>query len=273
MVSYSILLSLFLCPISSSIKIFDFVSSVDSSLNYVSLDSSVSLPSKFTFCGSFKQKSVRETGFFTIYGEDRRPWISISLWRKKTEISIWLSIWDKWIKIGAVRIFTLNFWNHLCLMGDTNSGHIAIAYNELFFEIKNQNFNKHPPTQLKGKLVIGTVEDPTAKGPRQFEGMVANVKLLNNIQNTGQLKIKIKNLCEEEIKSFATLFWTKSGNVKEYEEDAWKICNGNQTYTIAVDARLEFQESLKKCLHLWSGNMLYVRPEKCTRARSQTLNS
>ena len=66
----------------NSLKIFTFKSSSDSNLSVVELENAGTrkLPESFKFCASHKETTIEGVSFFTLYGDDDKPWLTLSIW-------------------------------------------------------------------------------------------------------------------------------------------------------------------------------------------------
>ena len=110
-------------------RVFSFDSSSDQSISYATVKSPVRLPETFTMCSSFKESSISGSSFFTIYGEDGGPWLTLSNWVTGNKITSWLRIRTVWIKVGIMKPYLINFWIYVCIHVNTKSGDLSLSFN------------------------------------------------------------------------------------------------------------------------------------------------
>ena len=138
-----------------SIKILTFSRSGDGIISQASLKDKESKDDEqympFGFCGSFKESFVDGKSFFTLYGEDEKPFLGFSVWPGSQEDNLvtWLRIRQVWRRVGDADMFWLNFWTHVCLV-----------VNVRFKEIKVSVNGQEPVSIPIGDLMIQAPKDP-----------------------------------------------------------------------------------------------------------------
>ena len=246
-----ILLITLLVPI-HPLKVFEFDSSQNSAFSKASLESSFSLSEGFTMCGSFKQKTVTNQGFLTVYGGDEKPFLSISSWYAKGEIIVWLYVTGTWKLIAQLEAYWITLWSHICITLYLTKGEVDVFLND-FRPVTLTDFNlkKNIPKDLKGNLFIGIADDTS--GLRQFEGKVANLVLIDEKED---IQSMVKNLCDSHSQDGKTILsWNFTGNIEQYNSQSWEVCNQNKTYIVANGAGMNFEDAFRTCSRIWSGVM------------------
>jgi len=122
-----ILLMTLLVPI-HPLKVFEFESSQNSPFTKASLESSFSPSEDFIICGSFKQKTVTNLGFLTVYGGDEEPFLSISSWYDKGKILVWLYVTGTWKLIAQLEAYWITLWSHICITLYLTKGEVDVFF-------------------------------------------------------------------------------------------------------------------------------------------------
>ena len=214
------------------------------------------LPEIFTLCSSIKETSVDGSSFFTIYGEDGKHWLSLSIWVTQKKITMWVKVSTVFKKIKLIQTFMMNFWIHVCIFVDVNSGDLSISLNgEQPISFKFPELKMQRPKTLENKIFLGLSKNQESQGQLQFIGSIANVNVFASKDATDIINLS-ENLCDQmgDIINPQTE-WVNVGLVKENEEENWEICNKNQTYRVAIPAKMNWNEALKICNKLGSGNV------------------
>ena len=245
-------LVLFLLHPGSSSKSFIFESSLHENINHIILKTSIILPKTFTACVSYKETRIDKEGSFTIYGESNTPWISLSTWDYANEIAMWLIIGSEWLKVRTIPSHWINFWTHVCINVDTQSGNISLSINgEQPLLFKSTEIEKEKPSNLKGKLYIGLCTD-RLNGERQFFGEVSNINIFSTHQsNVSTMSSNLCTLVGDIVNSES--MWDVQGQVLSRYQENWAVCDNNKTYTVAITARLNWNEANKACNKLGGG--------------------
>ena len=221
-------------------------------IGVATLDTKLEVTQSFTFCGSFRQRTITDKGFLSIYGKDEKIWLSLSFWTYGSgEIKMWFFLLGDWHYIAPLEIYTLSIWNHICIEVDTNKREILVILNGLPVILRNTSLGINTPEDLRGKVKIGFTEDEN--GLRPYEGKVANLILIND--KIPSLENIADNLCEYADNNDKDLSWNVTGNVKLISEEDLEICNKNETYVLAIKAQMAFDGALKTCLNKLSGDM------------------
>ena len=245
-------------PFIHLIKIFTFHPGKDNSISYAAIKYPTHLPPVFTLCSSFKETYINGNSFFTIYGEDGKSWLTLSNWATNKKITIWLRVISTWKKVSAMETYWMNFWIHVCIYVDSKSGILSISMNgEQTILFKTPELQDQAPNSLQNKLIIG-VSDSKFKGStgkKQFDGKVANLKIFSE-KTPEDIRAMSSNLCKQvgDIIDSHTI-WRIFGSVKEEDEENWRICNKNNTYRVAIPAKMNWNEAMKVCTKLGTGNL------------------
>ena len=258
-VNMNFFILLFFLRATHAIKIFTFESWDGSggNLSYAALENPTSLPPVFTLCSSFKESFIAGKSFFTLYGQDNKPWVTLSNWVTGNKITIWLRVTTIWTKIGVIETYWINFWIHVCIHINTKSGDISLSLNgEQPFVSNIPELGEQRPNNLQNKLFLG-ISDNGEDGQEQFKGKVANIKIFSDNEKAYEdIQLISSNLCAQEgdVLNYHTK-WEIFGHVEETEEESWKICNRNKTYRVAIPAKMNWNEAIKVCRKLGAGNL------------------
>ena len=153
-----ILLFLFFFKAIICTKVLIFRRSGDGNISQASLKDSLSQDKEpfmpFGFCGSFKESSVNGESFFTIYGEDEKPFLGFSVWPggQGDKLVTWLRIRQVWRRVGDADLSWLNFWTHVCLIVNVISKEIKVSVN-----------GQEPASMIVGDLMIQAPKDPKGR--------------------------------------------------------------------------------------------------------------
>ena len=115
-----LILFLSFLPVGYFIKLFSFESTVDTNQSYATIKFPTNLPKVFTLCSSFKETFIDGTSFFTIYGENNEPWLTLSNWVTQNKITLWLRINTRYVKVGVIQNYWMNFWINMCIYAIQN---------------------------------------------------------------------------------------------------------------------------------------------------------
>ena len=232
-----------------------FRSALGTNISYEILKTSTLLPQIFTICASFKENEVNKRSFFTIYGELNKPWMTLSNWRGDNTIIMWLKINTVFSEVGDFPLHWMNFWNHVCISADTESGNISIFLNEdPPISIRATNMNQERPQNIQGKLYIGLSESERGV-PKQFHGQVANFNIFS-VNESESIRNIATNPCQHigDIVNMTTM-WDRVGVVEETNEENWKICNKNLTYSVPIPTKMNWNTAFRVCNKLGNGNI------------------
>ena len=243
-----------------AINILVFDTSSNTKIAYKHVETSTPLPPIFTLCASFKQNMVEETSFFTLFGESSKPWMTLSLWSTETsnDIRMWLRVNIKWYQIGVIPLHWLNFWIHVCFHADTISGKISFSLNgEPSSSFKAPELIQEVPNNLKDKLYVGLSRISGEKEPTQFHGQISNFNIFAEVQI---IEIMSGNPCKY---NGDVLNWNdvlgQDGQVEVKNEKAWKICNNDESYTVAISERISWSDAESLCRKLGGGGITEAR--------------
>ena len=97
---------------------------------------------------------------------------------------------------------------------------------------------------------------------RQFRGKVANFNIfsVNHSKSVGDISSSPCKYVGDIVSQNST--WDEVGMVKEEDEEEWKICNSNRTYTVAISARMNWNKARTLCGKLGGGNITEVKNER-----------
>ena len=257
MLLVKVLLFLFVCNKTYTGKVFTFDSSTPEDLSYAALASPViSLPSIWILCTSHLETTIDNLSYFTIYGEDGKPWLTLSIWDSDGGIYLWARITTTWIRVYKLQRSWLNFWIHICTKVDVKSGILLLSINgEPTTMLDAQSLKNQTPQNLSENMVLG-LSHLDESGQQQFSGSITNVNVWKGNEST-DIQILSNSLCLQH----ADLInpdskWRIAGNVNvENSEKHRKICDKNKTYQIAIPAPIDWTDAMKLCKNLGSGNM------------------
>ena len=244
------------------IKYFTFEPYTNGTLSYATLQGppNSKLPDSFVLCTSHLETSIDGSSFITVVGDDGQPWLSLSIWSDRGYPVLWLKKWKIWFEIMNIEEFWLNFWIHICMKVNNESGDIVIYVNgESPISTNVVDLRIQKPDIITGKLLLGLSDQGRPGDPKQFVGSVTNVKLFEDNGTTNIQKIT-KDLCVQhgEIVT-ANSTWFKQGPVKESTADIWEVCYEQLTYRVAIPVPTDFIEGLEICTKLGSGNMVELK--------------
>ena len=236
--------------------------SLDNSISYTILNTPTSLSPRFMICCSFKQKAIDDTSFFTIYGENKKPWMSLSNWMHDQRITLWLRVNTRWIKIRDIPLPWMSFGIHLCVFADIHSGNILISANgEQSSAFTIPELSVEAPTNLQRKFFVGFSENDEW-GPRQFRGQIANLNVFS-VKGPSSIRNMSANPCilvGDILNSNSE--WEIVGSVKKVEVEDWKVCNRNQSYKVGIPTRMNWVKAQNVCDKLGAGNITEARSER-----------
>ena len=176
--------------------VFTFDGSLDhsESPSFASLVGDVKLPETFIVCSSSKEATFNGVGLYTIFGEDSREWLTLSIWPRWGAVTITV-YWDGgWHFAGVLENPNLDHWYHICLNFDLSKPKIDFAVNGLLFgKAIGQNIT-NMPSKLNMNIGMGQKK-------RQFHGSVANIQVFKE----GDIKEISGAPCEKRQGSL--LFW------------------------------------------------------------------
>ena len=247
---------------SYAINIFLFDTSSEENLEYGKMETTTPLPPVFTLCASFRENTVEDTSFFTLFGEAGTPWMTISTWAYPDKnIEMWTRINKKWYKIRDIPAHWLNFWIHVCFHADTISGNISFSFNgEPSSSFIAPELRQGVPKNLKESLFIGLGKFYEEIEPKQFHGQITNFNIFYDAKD---IEAMSGNPCKYngDILSWND-DWRQQGQVEVREEEAWKICNNNQSYTVAITERISWSDAVSVCRKLGDGVITEARSDE-----------
>ena len=248
----------FFCYTSIPGKVFKFKKSSEEGLAYAVPESS-ELPSSFILCTSHRETRMMGDSFLTFYGDDGKPWITLSIWPSKGKIFLWTRVGTTWKRIMVIKRHWWNFWIHICINADTVAGKIIVSVNGVLpVTIVTKELIENVPSQTKSKLFLG-LSEWNSEGKTQFIGDITNIRLFKADISKDLAKIT-QNLCE--LQDGLIINIETFGNVDIEEEEDWKVCNQNETYKVAVAASMSWKDSMFICSNLGHGNMTELTNEE-----------
>ena len=254
-----------LCRTYHGIIIFKFEpsTSTNETHSYAKLEGpeNSKLPDNFVLCTSHFETSLDGNSFFTIFGEDGQPWISLPIYSTEGYPVLWVrQAMSKWIRIMEIEQVWLNFWIHICMQVNVQSGNLSVSLNgekPVVNSIKEIGLQK--PNFITDKLVLGLSNQGRPGDPRQFVGSVANVKLFEDDRKQN-IQDMSKNLCVQWGGIIETNSkWHKHGVVKENNAEIWEVCYEKQTYRVVIPTPMDLIQGLEICRKLGSGNMTELK--------------
>jgi hypothetical protein len=79
---------------------------------------------------------------FTIYREDGKPWLTMSIYDSNGKTFLWTRIRNTWKRVVEMKRFGLNFWIHVCIQVNTRSGSLNVSVNgEIPINIKAEELS------------------------------------------------------------------------------------------------------------------------------------
>ena len=261
MISVTLIVIYLIFHTSKTLKIFTFGESSDGTFNYATLEvpGNLQFPRKFILCTSHFETAILGTSFLTIYGEDSKPWLSLSIYESNGNMFLWTRVRTTWKRVIEVKRFWLNFWIHICVQGDKSNGNLNISINEEEpVLITAKDLDVQAPTNIKDKLVIG-LSDQGDEKKKQFLGSVTNV-ILGEDNGSTDIRQKTGGLCLKQSSMITTSStWRIHGKVLEKDEEDWKVCNKNESYRVAIGAPMDWNEGMDLCRNLGSGKMTELK--------------
>ena len=235
-----------------SIKTLSFESTSDENIAYQVPQTSTPLPPIFTFCASFKEPTIGESSFFTMFGESDDPWLTVVNWVVEDQIQMWMRISKMdWIKVWDLPPYWLNFWIYICIKVDSLADTLFVSLNgESPVSFVMNGINENRPTNLKGKMYIGLSK---IYERRQFQGEVSNINIFSDSKNFDLLSAgpceHIGDILQPDSE------WERVAVVKEVEEEDWKVCNKNKAYHLVIPEKLKWVEAVDACMKLGGGHI------------------
>ena len=113
----------------SMVKILTFESSSDVTISHAVIKQSTPLPASFILCYSVKETIIDNNSVFTIYGDTREAWLSLSNWVLGGRVTLWVRVNTVWIKIKEIQTYEINYWLHICLYANTVTGDLSLSLN------------------------------------------------------------------------------------------------------------------------------------------------
>ena len=171
------------CKQLQGIKTFTFEPSMNVTISYATLQTpaKTKLPDRFVLCTSHLETSIDGNNFFTIFGEDGQPWLSLSIWSNEGHPILWMTKSKSWFQIMDIKEVWLNFWINICMQVNTLAGNINLTVNgELPILTDVQELRIQKPNIITNKLFLGLSDQGLPKDPRQFVGSITNVKLFED---------------------------------------------------------------------------------------------
>lgn len=248
-----------------TVKVFSFDAAretpADASPSFMSLTNSPEepLPGRFIICSSHKQREISGDSFYILYGEDRVPWLSLSVWDDDGSIDLWADVqfglWHQ-LPVSFQRPWT-HFWRHICLDIDTVSGNCTVSVNGgEASTVTVQDILTHKPDFLK--LSIGIVQY-AGMDLKQFHGAVTNVNLFHN-HGEKSVKEMSENPClfaaSADLLAWSDMDWRTEGNfISQTEEDDGTVCERQETYRVALPVKMTWMEADQTCQNLGHGQI------------------
>ena len=104
-------------PTACSIKIISINPSEDeiSMATLSGISETFKLPNNFICCFSHLESSLDGNSFFTIYGENGSPWLSLSIWANSGGPFLWGMHNSTWLRIIEMKDLRPISWIHTCM--------------------------------------------------------------------------------------------------------------------------------------------------------------
>ena len=221
--------------------VFTFDGSLDHSEapSFASLVADVHLPESFIVCSSSKERTFTYEGFYSIFGEDSKEWLTVLI--RPLRGAIVLAIyWDGGFYFSDLKNPMLEHWYHTCLKIDMSRNEIEFAADGMLLRrIVDQNIT-NVPRKLKMNIGVG-------RGNKQFHGSVANIQVFKEGDITEISAAPCKER-EGTLLSWNPQLWRVEGSHwslrEEYEE---QLCAPYDRYNLAVPSEITFKESMDVC--------------------------
>ena len=228
------------------VKILTFESSSKGDISHAVIKQSTPVPASFILCYSLKENIIDNNSAFTIYGETGEAWLSLSNWVMWERVIMWARVNRVWIKIREIQTYEINYWLHVCLLVNTETGDLSLSLNgEPPIRFKNTELTIQAPKNLAEKIYLGFGE--LGYTNKQFNGQVANLNIFTMRDEEDIVKMSA-NLCSQvgDAVSYDTE-WKFVGDVNEKEDDSWKICDRDLTYLVGIPNKMSWEDAEKVC--------------------------
>ena len=222
--------------------VFTFDGSLDAeSPSFASLVKDVWLPENFIVCSSSKMAIFNYVGFYSIFREDSKDWLTVVIQPLRGAIVLAI-FWDGEFHVsGELGNAKLDHWYHTCLKIDLSRKEIKFAVNGVLLgKAVGKNITNLPSSKLKMNIGLGL-------NNKQFHGSVASIQVFKE----GDIKEISSAPCREEretLLSWNPQLWKVVGShwllTEEYKET---ICYSNEHYNLAVPSGITFRESMDLC--------------------------
>ena len=249
------------------VKVFSMGHLDDTSTSYVGgreqiTDGKNLSSNDFIFCGSFKIYSL-SLNFFTIYGDDYKDWMSLSLWdtSREKEKKLWISIRSSWETVTVLHWSKIFFWMHICLHVDVKENLVKVRIDDQqIIKIPSNKLKEHIPNNPLKSLVLGKDNSTKTSITKKWVGSISNIAFFEKSEVAALHDMKT-DLCKEARKRWSESLWNLNGNVQVDVTDSSMICNLDGTYKVALFAAIPWLSALALCPKLGEGSMLEIRNE------------
>ena len=231
------------CSVGFPVFTFNGTSTSQETLSYAFLAKEFSLPDIFTLCTSVKQARFDGHRFYSIIGNDSRDWMLMRFKTFSNETKLTLNLGEdhRYHILEAIRNPRLDFWYNICARIDLGKNEIDVAVNGepmgQVFDIDTTN----KPSKFKMKIGVDYYKN------EQFQGSMSNIQVFS----AGDVTELSSSRCTN--KHNALLPWNPSDwkvvgsdwSLAEEFDDIF--CNASDSYKLAIQSRLTFQESIDIC--------------------------
>ena len=226
------------------------------------------LPATFVLCTSHMEERLEGCGYFQMYGQDGRPWLSLSLKEQGNtgSVNLWAYLGagtkTKSYILGQIPQARPKMWYHICVSVDTSNGTLeaAVNGNQLAPEtdIKKEPLITNKPDRLLNRLVIGMSH--TWGEELQMIGSVSNVQVFSPARDQDLTTLSGSPCATAgDLMTWEDMEWNTSGDEVSEEESGYSVCYGHEAnYTLlAISFEMEQKEAIRVCQNL-RGSLYHV---------------
>ena len=244
-----------------TITVFNFEDSKSlPELSFASLVNtpSLDLPAKFLICSSHVQSKIYDKNFYVLYGDNGLPWFSISIWEVSNEITLWADLqYGLWYQIAIVEKPWTNFWLHICIHIDTESGKLVASINgNSASKSSVPELQSSKPMRLN--MTVGLV-DHSWLTKQQFPDSVTNINIFypSALRN---LEVMSSNPClyaaEGDFMAWHRMTWDMTGEgLKKMNLTEDTICEQEPFYKVPLPTEMSWSDTRQACSNLGHANI------------------
>ena len=230
------------------------------------------LPDIFVLCTSHMEERLEGNGYFQMYGEDGRPWLSMSLKEQGNtgSVNLWAYLGagtkTKSYILGQIPQARPKMWYHICVSVDTHNGTLeaAVNGNRLTQEIntKKESLLTNKPNRLLNRFAIGISLDMGPHKELQLYGSVSNIQVFS--QDPGQDLTRLSGspcATTGDLLTWEDMEWNTTGDGVSEGESGYTVCHAHEANDtlLAIPFGMEQEEAIRVCQKLRGS--LYQVPE------------